>query len=113
MAQAGLVEQPDLPGEAPGSEFHDFINSTPDFRKKQRWEQEQYAIGWLNAASPTFRGLPSDSPTRQYKVQEFLDQALQQTTGEKIQHAAEELGPPALAAAGGLGAATGGAGVIP
>lgn len=114
MALAGYEEQNDLPSsQAPVSAFHDFINQQPNFRTKPRWEQEQYAASWLKASSPKFRALQSTDPLYNYKIEEFLNGAMQQTTGEKVQHAAEELGPPGLAAAAGLAASTGGAGVIP
>lgn len=114
MSVAGMLEQPDLPGEDPVSAFHqDIVNQNPNFRKLPRHIQEQHVMNYLTGASETFRQLEPTSPLRQYKVREFLDGALQQTTGEKVQHAAEELGPPGLAAAAGLTMATGGAGLVP
>lgn len=87
------------------SEFHNnIVVKNPNFRSKQRWEQEEYAANFLKGASPTFSQVSPTSPAYRYHVTQLLDKALPMSTTEQVQGMAEDLGPAALATGAALAA---------
>lgn len=84
-------------------EFHqNIVVANPNFRGKQRWEQEEYAANFLRGVSPTFAQINPNSPAYRYQVTQLLDRSLPQSGMEQAQGLAEDLGPAALATGGAL-----------
>lgn len=91
------------PMEGMVSEFHNnIVVKNPNFRSKQRWEQEEYAANFLKGASPTFGQVSPTSPAYRYHVTQLLDRSLPMSGMEQAQGLAEDLGPAALATGGAL-----------